>query len=268
MSEKNNEDKVTLDSQAFGEPKPDETIKLDEPKEEVPAEAPQAEREEEPEQTVPYSRMRTVIEARREAERKAREAEERLEELERERNSYRERTPEPSSYEDSIRRRAVAYFGDNKQAVEEYVRMESERLREIEDIAERRALDALQRRESQSRSELERNEQALDNELEDLSLTLGRPITQAEEDRILEIADEGSPVGDDGKYISGRPLPLNVAWRIYELEQKENAQSSKNARRQATAATSSRTETETVSREEEDKNYRPAWGNWRKKLNS
>lgn len=265
---KEERESIDLNAPAFGADTQPEKEPVDEPKEIVTAEESQPKSEEskeEEEQRIPYSRFAATLKKARDAERAAREAQERLEELE-SRRSYREE--KPIEFEDEIRKTADIYFGENEKAKEQYVRIELEKARKMEEIAERRALDALQRRESTSRSELETNERVIDDQIEDLSLSLGRDLTQAEEEAVLTIADEYSPVDEDGRYISGQPLPLNKAWEIYELRLDRQAATSKKARRQATAATSIRTEAETPNREEDDKNYRPSWGNWRKRFNS
>lgn len=263
-----------LNARAFGE---DIVVKQEtkvESSEKTTAEAPQAESEEkkekapsEPEesvveeQKVPYSRLRTAIELRREAERKEKEANERYEVLQRERVSSREVSREP--YAEAIASRVKKLYGDNDTS-KEIIEIEIARQKEIEELAERKAYEAYDRRESTSKAEMEANERAIETRLEDFSLSLGRDLTSKEEDELLSIADQYSPVGEDGKYLSGEPLPLDRAWEIYEMKLASKGQSSKKERSVATALTNSRSEGETsVEMTDSDKWYP---GRWRDRL--
>lgn len=262
-----------MNARAFGED-PVETKVEDkvESSEKATPEAPQAESgekkeealEAEPvieEQKVPYSRLKTAIERSRQAEREADEARRNYEELKRERSYHKETSREP--YEEAISSRVKKLYGDNDTS-KEIIEIELARSREIEEIAERKANEAFDRRESASSSFLEENERTIDKKIEDLSLNLGRDITPEEEERVLSIADKYSPVGTDGKYLSGEPLPLDRAWEIYEMEQASKGQSSKRARSQATAATSSKSDGETTIESKDSDTWYP--GRWRDRL--
>lgn len=213
------------------------------------------------EQKVPYSRLKTAIERTRQAEREASEARSRFEELQRERERTRNVSREP--YEEAISSRIKKLYGDNDTS-KEIIEIELARQRQIEEIAERKAYEALDRRENTSRAEIESNERSLDEKLEDLSLTLGRDLSPQEEEEVLSIADQYSPVGEDGKYLSGEPLPLDRAWEIYEMKQASKGQSAKRARSQATAATSSKSDTETAVESGDSDKWYP--GRWRDRI--
>ena len=127
------------------------------------------------EQKVPYSRLKTVVERARLADQRAEEAERRLADLESRREESRGRSNEP--YEEAIAARIKKLYGDNDTS-KEIIEIELARQKEIEEIAERKAYEALDNRESSSRSEIESNERVLEEKLEDFSLTLGRDLTQ------------------------------------------------------------------------------------------
>ena len=263
-----------LNARAFGEDPVETKVETKEDtSEKATAEAPQAKSEEvkeeaasEPEsvveeQKVPYSRLKTAIERSRIAEREANEARQRYEELQREREIRREVSREP--YEEAIASRIKKLYGDNDTS-KEIIEIELARHKELEEIAERKAYEALDRRESSSQREIEANERNIDQKIEDLSLTLGRDLSPEEEEEVLSIADQYSPVGEDGKYLSGEPLPLDRAWEIYEMKQASKGLQSKKARSQATAATSSKSDGETTVESKDSDTWYP--GRWRDRL--
>ena len=210
------------------------------------------------EQKVPYSRLKTVVERARLADQRALEAERRLADLESRREESRGRSNEP--YEDAIAARIKKLYGDNDTS-KEIIEIELARQKEIEEIAERKAYEALDRRESSSRSEIESNERVLEEKLEDFSLTLGRDLTQKEEDELLAIADQYSPTGEDGKYLSGEPLPLDRAWEIYEMKLASQGQKSKRSRSEATELTGTSTDGDGDTKPADSESWRP--GRWR-----
>ena len=210
------------------------------------------------EQKVPYSRLKTVVERARLADQRAEEAERRLADLESRREESRGRSNEP--YEEAIAARIKKLYGDNDTA-KEIIEIELARQKEIEEIAERKAYEALDNRESLSRSEIESNERVLEEKLEDFSLTLGRDLTQKEEDELLAIADQYSPTGEDGKYLSGEPLPLDRAWEIYEMKLASQGQKSKRSRSEATELTGTSTDGDGDTKPADSESWRP--GRWR-----
>lgn len=210
------------------------------------------------EQKVPYSRLKTVVERARVSEQKAEKAERRLADLESRREESRGRSNEP--YEEAIAARIKKLYGDNETS-REIIEIELARQKEIEEIVERKADEVYDRRQNSSRSEIESNERVLEEKLEDFSLTLGRDLTQKEEDELLAIADQYSPTGEDGKYISGQPLPLDRAWEIYELKLASQGQKSKRSRSEATELTGTSTDGDGDTKPADSESWRP--GRWR-----
>lgn len=68
--------------------------------------------------------------------------------------------------------------------------------------------------------EMKKNTAMIDKLIEELSESLDREITPYEEEKILEIVDEFTPVGKNGKYLTDL-LPFDYAWKIYEARKKE-----------------------------------------------
>ena len=67
---------------------------------------------------------------------------------------------------------------------------------------------------------LEENEVTIDTKFYEFQVSLGRKLTDREEDSILEILDKYTPMGDDGKYLTDI-LPLDYAWKIHQAKRDE-----------------------------------------------
>ena len=210
------------------------------------------------EQRVPYSRFDSV---RQRAERAEREADEARDILRRAlADSLPKATPSPSSYEEEYSREIKKLYGDTPVA-KEIIEINLRQQRAIEERAEQRALEAMERREREASESLSQNESIIDTGLENLSERLGRQLTEKEEAALLDIVDEYTPTGADGRY-AGAILPFDKAWSIYEMKNATQNQSSKRARSAATAASSNSSQGDsTSSTEDRDKNFNPM--NWK-----
>lgn len=222
-------------------------VKVQEKKEEEPTE----------EQRVPYSRFDKI---RREKE----EAIARAEELERvlsEKRDYQPRHAEVEldPYEEAYARDIKRLYGDNEVS-NEIINLNLRHQRMIEERAEKRALEAVERRDHEETQAITQNENIIDQRLEQLSDKLGRSLSETEEEKLLEIVDEYTPTGEDGRY-AGEILSFEKAWEIHELRESQRAQSSKRSRNVATMAASSRSQGEPIGAEaERNKDFDPR--NW------
>lgn len=221
-----------------------------------------------PEQNVPYSRFRDAIEARRDAERRAEEAEGREAEA-RERAERRASEPNRSSgpYDGDLPSWWLQMYGDNDNSRKAYA-YEVERQDYIREEARREAVEAVREERNQESRVLTTNVNVIDDRLEDLSLSLGRPLSPQEEEGLLDIVDEYTPTGDDGRY-AGDLLSFDKAWEIMQMRQSQSGQRSSSARRVPTAITSTRSQGETTvtTKAEADKNWNPRdWNSWRKRI--
>ena len=209
------------------------------------------------EQRVPYSRFETVRRQKDEAERDAEEARSILRQA---LSRQPDTTPSQSSYDEDYARELKKLYGDSPVA-QEIIEINLKHQHEIEERAERRAIEAIERREHSETIALRDNEATIDQRLESLSDYLGRKLSDGEESAILDIVDEYTPTGEDGKY-AGEILPFDKAWEIYELKNASQGQSSRRARNAATVASSARSEGESTSvTEERNKNFNPL--NWK-----
>lgn len=217
-------------------------------------------KEEEEEQRVPYSRFDKVRKEREEAIREAEEARTLLRELTDARKEVSRETPSSSSYEEDYAREVKKLYGDNSVA-QEIINLNLKHQKEMDERAERRALEAIDRRQSSETRALAQNEEVVKSRLEELTEKIGRELTENEEDAVLDIVDEYTPTGEDGKYL-GEILSFDKAWEVYELRQQKQASTSKRSRSAALIAGSSRSQGEPSdsSTAEQNKNFNPR--NW------
>lgn len=214
----------------------------------------------EEEQRVPYSRFDKVRREKEEAVQRAEEAIEYARSLTAQREVVREASPYSSYEEQEYAREIKTLYGDNP-AAERIIEINLKHQRAIGERAERRALQAIEARQYNESRALAQNENVIDSRLEQLSERVGRELTEKEQDSLLEIVDEYTPTGPDGKY-AGEILPFDKAWEIYEMKQERQASSSKKARSQAVRASGSPSQGEpSGSTAEQNKEFNPR--NWK-----
>ena len=212
------------------------------------------EESEEDEQRIPYSRFSTVRERAERAEREADEARALLKQA----LSRKDEEVTSDPYKEAFAKEVKSLYGDNDIA-KNIIDIQLKHSEEIEKRAEQRAIEAIKRVQREETQAISQNESIIDEKLENLSETLGRALSPKEEEALLEIVDEYTPVGEDGNYV-GEILPFDKAWEVYELRQLKQGQSSKKARSGALNASSSRSSGEPSATAEQDKNWSPL--NW------
>lgn len=265
---------VNLDSPAFASEATTEDVKENataedsqaqsgtEEKEENGGQASSSATQDDVEQKVPYSRMATVIEQRREAERRAMEAEERLQELLSRRDDSRESRSVDSN---DLPSWWLQMYGDTENSRKAYA-YELERQQFIKDEARREALEAVRQERAQESQNLSQNESTLDERLAELSEIIGRDLTEDEEAAVLDIVDEYTPEDSNGKY-AGELIPFDKAWEIYELRQSRVSEKTKRSRATPTALTSARTDGEVTGNDKNNERWDPRdWNAWKRKI--
>lgn len=273
--------KVDLDAPAFGKGSAPADTTTSEPTTEVSQtkelgqddaelvtrklEAEEADNEEESEgeQKIPYSRFKTISDQKREAEARALEAQERLERILNEREQRVQEAEKPE--DEKLLGYMIKLYGDNENTREAY-KVELERLAYLEKRAEQRAIESVKEYRENEAKALEKNEEIIDNNLEDLESYVGKKLTEKEQSGILEIVDEYTPKDEDGNY-SGDLLPFDKAYEIYQLKNQTRTQASKKARSNATNLTSRNTEGEPNSVEKNNKSFDPLnWNSYRSRI--
>lgn len=218
--------------------------------------------ESEEEQKIPYSRFKTIADQKRQAEDEALEMREKYERLVNERSRPVEaERPVDETILDSF----IKMYGDNDNT-RKAAQIETDRLSYIERRARDSAEEAYENvRVNETRS-LARNEQTIDNHLDDLQSYLGRHLTDDEQTGVLEIVDEYTPKDGDGNY-SGDLLPFDKAMEIYEMKNQAQGQSSKRARSNATRLTGGSSEGEPSGVEKRNKEFNPMdWNSYRNRI--
>ncbi len=168
---------------------------------------------------VPYTRFKKfhdrALEAEEEADYWRRKAESRTEERYEAPHTSVSINPEYSGA-DWNRFKALFSGEDNPQIREAY-KMELERTAAIEERATQRAMDAIERRNSESQETYRENLNTIDYNLEEASDIVGRQLSSEEELAILEIQDDYSPKDRDGN-ISAL-IPVDKAVEIWQMQQ-------------------------------------------------
>ncbi len=256
-----------LNKPAFAKLPENSDEKTEEPKEEVQeAEEGTADTSVE-ENKVPYSRFKNVHSNWRESERARAEAEARAEARERELEELRsQRTERRETGEMPLWWKEL--YGDGENAQRGWkVYSENQPTLSREEIREE-AIRAYQEEQRLESRRFETNVKTIDENLEDLSVAVGRDLTEAEQAAILEIQDEFTPTDEDGMYI-GPLFSAEKAWQIYELQQESQKNPRRRARNEAAEAIGAGSNGEPGSKttdEKWDSSRLQNFGGWRNRI--
>lgn len=250
------ERQALLNTPAFG---PGSEEKKPEVKEEPVAE-PEGEaiKEEEPaelekESKVPYSRFKKFHDEALEYKRQAEEWRQKAEAIK----------PEVKE-DDELPARWVKLYGDSEASREAWKEQQALN-QEVILKAREEALEAVRNERYQEIENTEKNIESLDNQFELLKDYIGRDLTEKEQESVLDIVDEYSQTGRDGKYISF--FPMDKAWEIYELKEQASKAPKKTARDNVASLSGNKTDGEPNAQAEKDKAFNPLdWNSYRSKL--
>lgn len=205
------------------------------------------------EQRVPYSRFKRVIEEREEVAERMAALEARLHSFENDRQeSEALSAPMPEEWE--------RLYG-NSDASREAWKIQLVREEQLAQRAVEQAVNQLQRQQEALVESIAENEEIIEDSLETLQENLGKRFTSKQEEAILSIVDEFSPVGSDGKYTS--LFPFEKAYEIYALRNAQRGRPTADARRAVAELAGGTSEGDTDSPVD---NYRRGWDNWREAL--
>jgi hypothetical protein len=215
------------------------------------------------ENRVPYSRFKTAID-------RARAAERALEEIESQRSERPYEPPTQDSgevkpYSGALPPYWAKMYGDNPTSREAYS-YELVRQNAIREEARREALEAVREERSSESKVLLANERTIDERLEDLSYSLGRELSEQEQSALLDIVDEYTPKDADGNY-AGELIPMDKAYEILSMKTSQVQTSQSRNRREATNATSSRSQGETNTTDKNNQNWNPLdWNSYKRRI--
>lgn len=204
------------------------------------------------ENKVPYSRFKNIHERYKEAEQEAAYWKAQAEELESrnvEKEEYHETGELPAWWK--------RLYGDTSESKEGYaIWKENNPTLSREDIRQ----EALQAYQEVQRSETRRiaqNLESIDEKMDDLSVYVGRDLTEQEQADVLDIMDEYTPQDEDGYYI-GQVFPAEKAWEIYELKNASDKAGKKQSRDKVASLISSESRGEpSPIQTQSDKNFDP-----------
>ena len=201
------------------------------------------------EQKVPYSRFKKKVDELNEnAERISfLEAE-----LERRANSRTESTDD-----DVMPPEWKELYGDNEVAQKAWS-VQKHREEEIQERAIERAIERMQDQQIEEVNRVAENEETIDDNLADLQEKVGKKLTTRQEEEILGIVDEFSPVGDDGKYVS--LFPFDKAYEIYTLRNSQKGAGTREARKTVADLAGNASEGEIDSNSSD---FKRGWDSWR-----
>ncbi len=153
----------------------------------------------------------------------------------------------------------IKLYGDTPQSREAYQDFMSEFAPPDESYIRQIASQAYQETERSEARRVETNERTLDDQLEDVSVSLGRDLTDEEQVALLEIMDKNSLTDDDGRIL--KLYPAEQAWEIYEIESQAGNAPRKEARNNVARLTGSGRSggSSTSGRAQEDKTFDPRW---------
>jgi hypothetical protein len=198
---------------------------------------------------VPYSRFETVNE-------RAIRAEERLKVLEEQAQT------EEVKVETDIPKEWIELYGDNDEAKRAYgiqLKLNEQMLEQ----ATEKTYERIQGREKEEQERVESNLEQIEDSLETFQESLGRKLTEQEESALLDVQDEFTPKGEDGKYVAPLISP-DKAFEILTLRQNGAKVSKLNAKNRVVNLTGASSDGDISS---PSANYNPqAWGSWRDKL--
>ncbi len=216
----------------------------------------------EEENKVSYSRFKNIHTRYRESEKRAQELEARLAELESSRGERIEREA-PSFEGEKYQAWKKLFVGENAQDTpqlrEAYQIYMSQFAPPDESYIQKIAAQAYEQSVRNEERRVASNERTLDDQLEDLSISIGRDLTEEEQIAVLDIMDEFSAKDNDDRILS--LYPAEKAWEMYEIQSGGVRSSRTEARNKVASLTSSGTRGETTGsgKAQEDKAFDPRW---------
>lgn len=205
------------------------------------------------EQKVPYSRFKKIVEERDEIASRIAYMEEQLQNLE---NNRVESKPDDIN----MPQEWIELYGDSDVSKRAWLIQQKRE----EELAERAITTAVERLRQEQRYEIEavaENEEIIDENIIELEEMIGKKLSPKQEEEILTIVDEFSPVGDDGKYVT--LFPFDKAYEIYALRQSQKGLGTRQARQSVADLAGNMSEGEA---DPSESIFKRGWDNWREAL--
>ena len=198
---------------------------------------------------VPYSRFETVNEEKIRAQERVKYLEEQI---------STSKTPEVSQ-ETELPNEWVELYGDSDAAKRAYG-LQMKINEDLQEKATQRAIERIDSRGQEEKKALESNLESIESSLSDFSESLGRKLSETEENAILDIQDEFTQKDSEGNYIAPLLSP-EKAFEVYTLRQDKTVSSKKQAKNRVLSVTGASSESD-ISSSSADYNAQN-WGSWR-----
>lgn len=236
----------------------EETKLAPEPKEEVIEKEEEIVKSDE-ENKVPYSRFKKFNEGYKQSQQEIARLNARLEELE---------SSKTNRLSDELPEYWKELYGDTD-ASKRAFKIQSEKETELRQQIRDEALQSVREERTREESRLNENIESIDENFESLEESLKRPLTEKEQSSLLDIIDEFTPTGEDGKYL-GAVMSFDKAWQIYEMKNQSSKLVTKQSRDNVASLTGSKSSGEPSADEiERDKNFDPLDKSaWKRRLNN
>ncbi len=212
-----------------GDSQPEEEDEEEESAEEEEEAAPAAENAAEAEAPrVPYSRFEKVNQ-------RAIEAEKELEILKRQAAENPTRsTSEP--HQGELPDYWVELYGDSDLSRKAWT-AEQKRITAIEDRAAESAVRNLQKVQQEEAKRVEDTVEEMENAFQDFGAQLKREFSDAEQSAILDLMDDLTPKGEDGKYLVSPLTFLEKSVQFYDLQNQSKVSKKREAKQKAASLT-------------------------------
>lgn len=208
------------------------------------------------EQRVPYSRFKGKLDELSETTSKVQFLEEQLEEL---RANQEQATPEDVEVPEEWKK----LYGDSELSKDAYI-VQLQREDKLRADAVEEALSRINEQRDYESQRLVENEDLIENNLSALQENIGKKLTSKQEESVLSIVDEFSPVDEQGKYLS--LFPFDKAYEIYSLRQSQKGKATRKARTKVADLTGNASEGEV---ESSDTSFVPRrWDGWQDEVSS
>lgn len=204
---------------------------------------------------IPYSRFQTVNEEKIRAEERARLLEEQLAE-------FKRPVTADTQQEIELPPEWVELYGDGDVARKAY-QIQLNVNERIQEEAANKAYERMQSRAKEEQESVSKGLEIIEDGLKKFQETLGRSLTETEENAILDVQDEFTPKDENGNYIAPLFSP-EKAYEVYTLRTQAAKAAKTQAKRGVVSLTGASSEGDVSS---SNANYNPqSWGSWRDKV--
>lgn len=208
---------------------------------------------------IPYSRFESVNEAKIRAEMEL----ELLKQQLAQRDAPSSRTQEISEHNPPSE--FLELYGDtpeSRNAWKVQMQLDTKRFAAIEESAAKRAVESLKAAQIQEAQEVEERVDDMQSSFDEFSAQNKRPLSDLEQDKILDIIDEFTPKDEQGNYVA-HFIPVDKAVEIYDLRSSKSSAKKIESKRKASILAGASSEGEPSSGDKGSHFRAGQWDSWR-----